>query len=100
MVTTPREDGRDLGRREIAARGLTASAVAHLTRDALGRIDLSALAPVKGLLKRFFSSESWNADDDAALAELVGPGEGWWQHAWTTGSGSRSAGATVPSGST
>jgi hypothetical protein len=72
--------GRDEGRREIAARGLTPAAVAHLARDALGRIDLEHLAPVKGLLKRFFSDAPWTAEDDDALAALVGPGEGWWRH--------------------
>jgi hypothetical protein len=72
---------RDECRREVAARGLTPVAVAHLTRDALGRIDLDRLAPLKAFLKRFFSDDSWAAVDDAALAELVGPGEGWWSHA-------------------
>ena len=41
------ESVRDDARREIAARGLTPDAVAHLTRDALGTIDFSVLAPVK-----------------------------------------------------
>jgi hypothetical protein len=71
---------RDEARREVAARGLTPAAVAHLTRDALGTIDLTALAPVKKLLKRFFSDESWTANDDDALAELAGSGDGWWRH--------------------
>jgi hypothetical protein len=70
----------DEARRRIAARGLTPAAVTHLTRDALGGIDLAALAPVKKLLKRFFSEEPWSATDDRALADLVGPGDGWWQH--------------------
>jgi hypothetical protein len=68
-------------RREVATRGLTPAAVGHLTRDALGRIDLAALGPVKKLLKRFFSDEPWNPEEDAAaLAELAGSGSGWWQH--------------------
>lgn len=71
---------RDDARREIAARGLTPIAVSHLTRDALGTIDLSALAPVKGLLKRFFSDAPWRRPDDDGLASLVGPGKGWWRH--------------------
>jgi Scaffold protein Nfu/NifU N terminal len=71
---------RDAGRRELAARGLTPAAVAHLTRDALGRIDLNHLAPVKGLLKQFFSDAPWTTDDDDAFAALVGPGQGWWHH--------------------
>jgi Scaffold protein Nfu/NifU N terminal/HEAT repeats len=75
------EDGaRDAARREIAARGLTPQAVAHLTTDALGRIDLGKLAPVKGLLKRFFSDATWTAEDDGALADLVGSGQGWWAY--------------------
>src|SRR5260221_9563372 len=69
-----REPVRDEARREVAARGLTQTAVAHLTRDALGTIDLAALAPVKQLLKRFFSNEPWTDDDDDALAMAVGDG--------------------------
>jgi hypothetical protein len=64
----------------VAARGLTPAAVAHLTHDALGRVDFDQLAPLKGLLKQFFSDAPWTADDDAALAARVGPGDGWWQH--------------------
>jgi hypothetical protein len=75
-----REPVRDEARREVAARGLTSTAVAHLTREALGTIDLAALAPVKSLLKRFFSDEPWLAKDDDALAQLVGSGDGWWRH--------------------
>jgi hypothetical protein len=71
---------RDQARHEVAARDLTPDAVAHLTRDALGTIDLAALAPVKKLLKRFFSDEPWTTADDDALAELAGSGEGWWYH--------------------
>jgi hypothetical protein len=72
---------RDECRREVAARGLTPAAAAHLTRDALGRIDVAVLTPVKGLLKRFFSDEPWTTDDDRALAEHVGVGDGWWEYA-------------------
>ncbi|HEY5075917.1 MAG TPA: HEAT repeat domain-containing protein [Acidimicrobiia bacterium] len=71
---------RDDCRREVAARGLTSTAVAHLARDALGTVELDNLAPVKTLLKRFFSPESWAPADDDALADLVGPGAGWWSH--------------------
>jgi HEAT repeats/Scaffold protein Nfu/NifU N terminal len=59
---------------------LTPDAVAHLTRDALGRIELDHLAPVKRLLKQFFSDAPWSGRDDDALAEFVGPGTGWWEH--------------------
>ncbi|HVJ98154.1 MAG TPA: hypothetical protein VNC41_15090, partial [Acidimicrobiia bacterium] len=75
------ETDRDACRRAVSARGLTPVAVGHLTRDALSRIDLDHLAPVKKLLKRFFSDEPWSAADEAALAQLVGPGDGWWRHA-------------------
>jgi hypothetical protein len=71
---------RDESRREVADRGLTLLAVTYLVREALGEIELDALAPVKGALKQFFSDQPWTADDDDALAELVGPGEGWWEH--------------------
>src|SRR5688500_13077376 len=73
-------DTRDECRRDVATRGLTPDAVAHLTRDALGRIELENLAPVKRLLKQFFSDALWTARDDDALAALVGPGRGWWEH--------------------
>jgi hypothetical protein len=72
---------RDRARHEVAARGLTPTAVAHLTRDALGTIDLAALAPVKKLLKQFFSAAPWTEADDDALAALAGSGAGWWHHA-------------------
>jgi hypothetical protein len=71
---------RDAGRRELAARGMTPVAVAHLTRDALGRVEFDHLAPVKKLLKQFFSDAPWTTDDDDAFAALVGPGQGWWHH--------------------
>ena len=71
---------RDEIRREVARRGLTPLAVSYLVREALGRIELDALAPVKGLLKQFFSGGPWTTDDDDALARLVGAGEGWWEH--------------------
>jgi hypothetical protein len=71
---------RDEPRTEVAARGLTPAAVTHLTRDALGTVDFAVLAPVKKLLKRFFSEDPWTAADEDALAGLVGVGTGWWQH--------------------
>jgi hypothetical protein len=39
-------------------------------------LPLEALGPVKQALKRFFSDAPWTADDDAALADIVGPGSG------------------------
>ncbi len=70
----------DEPRNQVAARGLTPAAVTHLTRDALGTIDFAALAPVKKLLKQYFSPEPWTATDEAAFADLVGTGTGWWHH--------------------
>jgi hypothetical protein len=83
ITSVPRVDGaeRDEWRREVAARGLTRAAVAHLARDALARIEFDHLAPVKSLLKQFFSDAPWATADDDALAALVGSGEGWWRHA-------------------
>ncbi|HVM05784.1 MAG TPA: HEAT repeat domain-containing protein [Acidimicrobiales bacterium] len=61
-----------------AERGLVPRAVAALTSRALGALAFEALGPTKGLLKRFFSAQPWDERDDAALADAVGPGEGWW----------------------
>ena len=49
-----------------------------LVDDALGGLAYEAMAPTKALLKRFFSPAPWGPGDDAALAELVGPGEAQW----------------------
>lgn len=66
--------------RAVSERGLVAEAVRHLTADALGGLPFEALAPTKALLKRFFSPQPWGPAEDAALADAVGPGEGWWRH--------------------
>lgn len=79
VVRMASDPARDEARQEVAKRGLTPAAAGHLTTDALRTIDFAALAPVKKLLKQFFSDESWSAGDDDALAELVGSGEGWWR---------------------
>ncbi len=71
---------RDRCRRDVAGRGLVPDAAAHLTRDALGQVEFSQLALLKGLIKQFFSDRPWTTDDAQALADLVGPGEGWWSH--------------------
>ncbi len=71
---------RDQCRRDVAGRGLVPDAAAHLTRDALGHVEFSQLAPIKGLIKQFFSDRPWTTDDDRALADLMGPGAGWWSH--------------------
>jgi len=39
-------------------------------------LPLEALGPVKQCLKRFFSDAAWTADDDDALADIVGAGKG------------------------
>ena len=71
---------RDQCRREVASRGLVPAAAAHLTRDAFGEIEFSQLTPLKGLIKQFFSDRPWTTDDDRALADVMGPGEGRWSH--------------------
>jgi hypothetical protein len=86
-VTEGSDTPRDRGRRAVAARGLTPEAIAHLTQDALGTIDFEQLAPVKALLKRFFSDAPWDATADADLATRVGPGTGWWRYELTGGIG-------------
>jgi Scaffold protein Nfu/NifU N terminal len=62
----------DAARARVVERDLTAQAVGQLT-DVVNGLSLEALAPVKRLLKRFFSSEPWTADDDEALADAIGP---------------------------
>lgn len=71
---------RDQCRRDVAALGLVPDAAAHLTRDALGHVEFSQLAPLKGMIKQFFSDRPWTTDDDRTLADLMGPGAGWWSH--------------------
>ena len=63
------------GRARVVERGLTADAVAHLT-PVVSSLPLEVLAPVKQLLKRFFSDQPWTDADDQALADAVGPGGG------------------------
>ncbi|MGH9151597.1 MAG: NifU N-terminal domain-containing protein, partial [Acidimicrobiales bacterium] len=67
------------GRRLAADRGLVPQAVAALTAKALGALPFEALAPTKALLKRFFSTGDWDDAESEALADAVGPGEGWWR---------------------
>lgn len=69
------------GRRLAAERGLVPLAVAALTAKALGGLPVEALAPTKALLKRFFSAGDWDDAAAEALADAVGPGEGWWREA-------------------
>lgn len=65
-------------RRLVVERNLVAAAFAHLT-DAFTSLPFAALGPVKTLLKRYLSTGPWGPQDDDALAEAVGPGEGWWR---------------------
>lgn len=78
-ATAVHGDTGQVDARTLAAeRGLVPRAVAALTSRALGALAFEALGPTKGLLKRFFSAQPWDERDDAALADAVGPGEGWW----------------------
>lgn len=69
----------DAARAQVVEHDLTAQAVGQLT-DAVSGLSLEALAPVKRLLKRFFSTEAWTDDDDEALAEAIGPTVGGGHH--------------------
>ncbi len=50
-------------------------AIRELT-PVVSALPLEALGPVKQSLKRFFSDAAWTADDDDALADIVGAGTG------------------------
>ena len=69
----------DAARARVVDHDLTAPAVGQLIDVVSGR-SLEALAPVKQLLKRFFSNEAWTEGDDEALADAVGPGVGGGDH--------------------
>jgi hypothetical protein len=69
---------QDAARRLAVERNLVAAAFGHLT-DAFTELPFEALGPVKTLLKRYLSTGPWSADDDQALAEAVGAGQGWWR---------------------
>jgi hypothetical protein len=69
----------DTARLRVVEGGLTPDAIRELT-PVVSTLPLEALGPVKQSLKRFFSDAAWTADDDDALADIVGVG---------TGSGSR-----------
>jgi hypothetical protein len=70
------------GRGAVAARGLTADAVAHLTAEVAMHLPFEDLALFKALLKKFFSSETWRPTDADALSRLVSASldSGWWEH--------------------
>lgn len=54
-------------------------AVSVLTDHAFTALPFESLGPTKALLKRFFSPQPWGQAEDAALADAVGPGQGWWR---------------------
>jgi scaffold Nfu/NifU family protein/HEAT repeat protein len=68
----------DVARRLVADRGLAAAAFGYLT-EAMSGLPFEALGPVKTLLKRYLSTGPWSASDGEALADAVGPGDGWWR---------------------
>ena len=72
----------DPTRAAIADRELVATASAYLTGDVATVIPFESLAEFKDLLRRFFSSQPWEAADGEALAALVTPhiADGWWDH--------------------
>jgi hypothetical protein len=66
-------------RARVVERGLTPQAVAQLV-DVARESPPEALGPIKQLLKRFFSEQSWTGADDEALADAVGTGRGSGRH--------------------
>jgi hypothetical protein len=77
-VDSANPDEVDVARRLVAERNLVPVAFGHITVDALIALPFDALGPTKALLRRFFSAETWTDAEARALAETVGPGEGWW----------------------
>lgn len=73
------EPDLDAARAQVADHGLTPDAVA-LLNPLVKALPLESLAPVKQLLKRFFSGEPWTEADDGELADIVGPGSGVADH--------------------
>ncbi len=43
-------------------------------------LEFHQLVAFKNYLKRFFSAQPWTDEDATGLADLVGDGEGWWEH--------------------
>ncbi len=70
---TPADPELDAARARVVRRGLTGDAIRELT-PVVSALPLEALGPVKQLLKRFFSDAPWTAEDDEALADVVGAG--------------------------
>ena len=76
-----REPGPELdaARAQVVQRELVPDAIAALT-PVVSELPLDALAPVKQILKRFFSDAAWTAVDADALADVVGAGSGSGRH--------------------
>jgi len=77
-VDSANVDAVEVARRLVAHRRLVSVAFGYLMADALATLPFSARGPTKALTKRFFSGEPWTDVEAGALAEAVGPGEGWW----------------------
>jgi hypothetical protein len=65
----------DAARLRVVEDGLMPDAIRELT-PVVSALPLEALGPVKQSLKRFFSDAAWTAEDDDALADIVGTGRG------------------------
>ena len=65
----------DAARLRVVEDGLMPDAIRELT-PVVSALPLEALGPVKQSLKRFFSDAAWTAEDDDALADIVGTGTG------------------------
>jgi HEAT repeats len=68
---------RDAARLRIARAGLTQTAVERVSRPSFGRMPITLVDRARAQLRRFFSEGPWTVEDDAGLAGLVGPGDGW-----------------------
>lgn len=79
-IVTSHRGEHDVARAAIATSPAYPQALQHLTTEIATGLEFSELAGFKTLLKRFFSSQDWTAADEAALADLVGEGEGRWRH--------------------
>lgn len=62
---------RDATRAQIASSALMSAAVEALTADVAVRLPAEDLPRFKTLLKRFFSTEPWGAEDEAELSAAV-----------------------------
>lgn len=79
-IVTSRRVDHDRARAAIATSPAYPQALQHLTAEIATGLEFSELAGFKTLLKRFFSSQDWTAEDATALADLIGDGEGHWRH--------------------